>query len=124
MRRALSVFAAIAASAVASAAMTPGEFFARDRANEWKRPIYAASPTYGALPKRVRPLKADRARVRNIVLAEARRRGVPVALADRLARQESGFNPRARSRQGAMGVMQIMPATWRGLKCTGDPWRV
>jgi len=32
-----------------------------------------------------------------------------------VARAESGFNPRAVSRAGALGLMQIMPSTARGL---------
>jgi soluble lytic murein transglycosylase-like protein len=35
-------------------------------------------------------------------------------------RQESGFNPRARSRVGAIGVAQIMPSTARAWKV--NPW--
>ena len=52
---------------------------------------------------------------RNIVIAEARDRDVDPFLAAALIRQESMFNPRARSPVGALGLMQVMPATGRTL---------
>lgn len=55
-----------------------------------------------------------RSEVQRMVVAEARRMRFPVALALAVAHAESGFNPRAESRKGARGVMQIMPATCRG----------
>nr|WP_281373353.1 transglycosylase SLT domain-containing protein [Kineococcus aurantiacus] len=41
--------------------------------------------------------------------------GLPAGLLKAVAKQESGFNPAARSRAGAVGLMQFMPATARGL---------
>ncbi len=38
---------------------------------------------------------------------------LPPAVAYAISRQESGFDPRARSRAGALGLMQLMPATAR-----------
>lgn len=41
----------------------------------------------------------------------AQRHGVPVDLFARLVQQESGWNPRALSHKGAIGLAQLMPAT-------------
>jgi soluble lytic murein transglycosylase-like protein len=45
--------------------------------------------------------------------AAAREASVPPALVRAVIVVESGFNPRAISRKGAMGLMQLMPATAR-----------
>lgn len=45
----------------------------------------------------------------------ARRHGVPEDLFLRLVQQESGWNPRAKSIKGALGLAQLMPATARSL---------
>lgn len=43
----------------------------------------------------------------------ARRHGIPEDLFLRLVQQESGWNPRAVSRKGAIGLAQLMPGTAR-----------
>lgn len=60
------------------------------------------------------------------VIAEAARRtGVPADFLLGLLRQESGLNPQAVSRKGALGIAQFMPATAaeRGLDNPFDPER-
>lgn len=53
----------------------------------------------------------DRQAVKAMLVEEALRFGVPPALALALAKIESDFQPRARGRDGALGVLQILPAT-------------
>lgn len=58
----------------------------------------------------------------------ARRFGIPEAWIWAVMRVESGGNPGAVSRAGAMGLMQIMPATWADLRARhglgADPFDV
>ena len=54
----------------------------------------------------------------NIIVAEAKERGVDPYLAAGLIRQESMFNPNAVSGAGAVGLMQVMPATGKILART------
>lgn len=55
------------------------------------------------------------AEVKPLVLAAASATGLPAALIDAVIRTESGYRPGARSRAGAMGLMQLMPGTAREL---------
>ena len=59
----------------------------------------------------------------DLVLKTAKAKGVDPALVLAIIQQESRFNPRARSHAGALGLMQMMPATARlmGLK---DPQKL
>lgn len=51
----------------------------------------------------------------NVARAAARKHNVPEDLFLRLVQQESGWNPNARSRKGALGLAQLMPQTARAL---------
>jgi hypothetical protein len=80
-------------------------------------------PVRGTSAIRVtRPAKADpRQGLDAIILREATRHAVKPELVRAIIQVESAFNPRARSGKGAMGLMQLMPATAADLQVT-DPY--
>ncbi|MEC7489951.1 MAG: lytic transglycosylase domain-containing protein [Pseudomonadota bacterium] len=64
--------------------------------------------------------------IQRMVIWEARSVGISPALALAVAHVESNFNPTAKSHKGAVGVMQIMPATSRyayNFKDPEEPWK-
>jgi len=64
----------------------------------------------------VQPAAAqDQAQIQRMVVEEAERAGLSPSLALAVARVESNFQPNAKSWAGARGVMQIMPATAKGV---------
>lgn len=58
--------------------------------------------------------------IESSLVGQARSHGLDPALVKAVAWQESGWNQRARSSAGAIGVMQVMPGTARWINCCLD----
>jgi LysM repeat protein len=91
----------------------------------------AKTPASGHAPRarmssRMAAIVADRASIRRMIVREADRHGVPRRLALAVAWQESGWQQGVVSHAGAVGVMQLMPATaeWVGQTMLGHPVRI
>jgi|GEM_PF-5691798 len=72
-----------------------------------------SNPTFETIPRYKGNYKGKYA---PMAAAAARKYGIPEDLFKRLVQQESNWNPRARSRVGAYGLAQLMPATARYLR--------
>ncbi len=66
-------------------------------------------------------LASPRGSIADLIDLYARDRGLSPRLVQAVIQVESGFNPRARSHKGAMGLMQLMPDTARQLRVP-DPY--
>jgi soluble lytic murein transglycosylase-like protein len=84
-----------------------------------KKPIQASELRSYAVPKAenvraTRYVAVDRSRLYDdVILEHSRVHGVRTDLVRAVVQVESAFNPLARSPKGAMGLMQLMPATAR-----------
>lgn len=67
------------------------------------------------------PPREGAGQFRDLVEQAARRYGLDPALVDAVVRAESGYDPQATSPAGAVGLMQLMPATARALG-VADPY--
>ena len=89
--------------------------------------VVLLAPATGALAGGVSGEAADRwgphgdRNLRQMVTDVSREHGVDPKLVDALVRVESGYDPKAVSRRGAMGLMQLMPDTARRLD-VDDPF--
>ena len=61
---------------------------------------------------------APRAEIDSLIEEYSAKNGLDADFVKAVVRQESGFNPKATSKCGAMGLMQLMPATAKGLGVT------
>ncbi|HEU5325537.1 MAG TPA: LysM peptidoglycan-binding domain-containing protein [Candidatus Limnocylindria bacterium] len=86
-------------------------------------PPAASTPSAPAMPPSMARLVAGRDAMRQLIVAEAQRFGVPPAFALAVAWQESGWRQEVVSSAGAVGVMQLMPATgaWVAEAMLGTP---
>jgi LysM repeat protein len=99
---------------------TSGEPARRTKRHHARR----ANPAPGlAMPADMAALVRARSNIGRLIATEARRQAVPPAFAKAVAWQEPGWQAGVRSYAGAIGVMQLLPATgeWVGGAMLGHP---
>jgi len=101
----LALAGVIALAGAACADESAAEYWMRER---WAVPVTSS-----------RSAPVQRGAIADMVTASAQRHGVPASVAHAIVKIESGYNCRARSWAGAVGIMQTLPRTARGVGITG-----
>jgi soluble lytic murein transglycosylase-like protein len=127
----------VAVAALAVACLWPASAFAQiyawrdasgtlvlsDRAIDAPADLYVVEGAPAIRTTRAVEAPEGRGRYEDFILEYSARESLRPELVRAVIQVESGFNPRARSPKGAMGLMQLMPATARALGVTNpfDP---
>lgn len=88
---------------------------------EQKSNNFFETTTIDSLPDLSTYQKADKSQIKDLVSKISKKHGVDERLVNAVIKQESGYNPKAKSSAGAQGLMQLMPATAKSLGVT-DPY--
>ncbi len=71
-----------------------------------------------SIENKANPTSTSRSEINELITKYADKNGLDEDFVKAVINQESGFNPNATSHCGAMGLMQLMPATAQGLGVT------
>ena len=125
LRIATAVSAIAAITLVSAASATPfADRSTRSAAlyidvNHTIKPKTAKTDRKGRNARQAGKTKTREAQFRRMVAKHARANGVPTKLAQAIVTIESRYNPKARGKAGEVGLMQIKPATARGIGYKG-----
>ena len=84
------------------------------------RPIQPEALAYAAPAERQTRRASGQSAIEDLVAQHAEANNVPAELAQALVQVESGFNPKARGRNGEIGLLQIKPQTARAMGYKGS----